>query len=161
MTGRREEIVTRLEADAAATADFFKGLTAAQLAAQVYHEGASWTARQVLAHLVTIEQSMQRLFSDMLAGIPDSSRGFDIERFNRSQPRKLDGLGLDELIARFREVRARTVAKIASMSDEDLDREGWHPFHGAGRLERFLRWAYEHAQLHVDDVRRALEAAVV
>ncbi len=156
MSGRKEEIIRGLENNAARTIAFFEALTPAQLNTQVYHEGASWTARQVLAHLVTIEQSMQRLFSDIMAGIPDASKGFDIERFNRIQPQKLEGLSLAELIARFQAVREKTVLKVAAMHETDLDREGWHPFHGPGRLERFLRWAFEHAQLHLDDIGRVL-----
>jgi hypothetical protein len=42
------------------------------------------------------------------------------------------------------------------MAEGDLDREGRHVFLGHGRLERFVRWAYEHAHLHLEDVRRAL-----
>jgi uncharacterized damage-inducible protein DinB len=158
MSGRRTSLIEALQADAAATCAFFEGLTPDQLATQVYQDGAAWTARQVLAHLVTIENSMQRLFRDILAGIPDSSKGFDIERFNRTQPQKLKGLGLAELIARFQAVRAHTIATLEAMTESDLDREGWHPFHGAGRLERFVRWAFEHSRGHVDDIRRKLKA---
>lgn len=43
------------------------------------------------------------------------------------------------------------------MKDEDLDREGRHAFHGHGKLERFIVWAYEHASLHLDDIRKLLE----
>jgi hypothetical protein len=157
MTGRKEVIIEALKADAGATIAFFEELTPDQLATRIYPEGASWSARQVLAHLITIENSMQRLFRDILAGIPDSSRGFDIERFNRTQPQKLEGLGLTELTARFQTVRAQTIATVEAMTEGDLDREGWHPFHGAGRLERFVCWAFEHSRGHIDDIRRKLE----
>jgi hypothetical protein len=42
------------------------------------------------------------------------------------------------------------------MQEEDLDREGMHAFHGKGKLDRFIRWAYEHARLHEDDIREVL-----
>ncbi len=54
-------------------------------------------------------------------------------------------------------MRAETIAIVEGMSEADLDRVGHHPFHGHGRLERFVRWAYEHQRLHLEDVRRALE----
>jgi hypothetical protein len=41
--------------------------------------------------------------------------------------------------------------------EEDLDRgEGLHAFHGQGKLDRFIRWAYEHVRLHEEDIRKAL-----
>lgn len=43
------------------------------------------------------------------------------------------------------------------MTEADLDREGRHAFHGHGKLERFIRWAREHADLHMSDVRRVME----
>lgn len=99
---------------------------------------------------------MHNLFRNILADGPGDSGQFDIERFNRSQPAKLDGLPIAQVIARFRDVRAETVAIVAGMSEQDLERTGSHPFHGHGRLERFVRWAYEHAELHEADVRRVL-----
>jgi hypothetical protein len=157
VSGRIDDIVARLEEGAEATAAFFVSLTPEQLAVQVYAEGAQWNVRQVLAHLVTIERSMQWLFRDILAGGEGSPQDFDLERFNRSQPARLDALSLDVLLALFAVTRAETVAIVEGMADGDLDREGRHAFLGVDRLERFVRWAYEHARLHEEDVREALD----
>lgn len=100
---------------------------------------------------------MHWLFNDILAGGPGSPEGFDVDRFNRTQPAKLDGLTLDELVKRFTTVRQETIAIVKNMSDKDLDREGRHAFHGQGKLGRFIHWAYEHVRLHEDDVRKALK----
>jgi hypothetical protein len=53
-------------------------------------------------------------------------------------------------------VRGETVRIVREMQEEDLDREGLHAFHGRGRLDRFIRWAYEHVHLHEEDIRRRL-----
>jgi hypothetical protein len=156
MTDRQTDIIKELTKAAAETEDFFRGLSPERLEAAVYADGAHWNVRQVLAHLITIERSMHRLFRNILEGGPGAPKDFDIERFNRSQPRKLEGLSLDELLAQFHEVRRETISIVASMKEADFDRTGWHPFHGDGRLERFIRWAYEHIRLHQDDIRRAL-----
>jgi hypothetical protein len=99
---------------------------------------------------------MQALFRDMLAGGPGSPENFDVMRFNRSQPQKLDHLSMTELIDRFKAVRRETIAIVATMAENDLDRRGRHVYLGPDRLERYLRWAYEHARLHEEDVRQAL-----
>jgi hypothetical protein len=157
MMDRRKEIAGMLGSAADDTVRLFASLSPQELQAPVYTDEVRWNARQVLAHLVTIEKSMHRLFRDMLAGGPGSPEDFDVTRFNRTQPRKLDALSIEDLIGRFRSVRKETIAIVEAMSDADLDREGRHVFLGHGRLEGFIRWAYEHARLHEDDVRRALQ----
>ena len=78
------------------------------------------------------------------------------DRFNLTQVPKLDHHSIDELIEKFKAVRKETIAIVSRMTDADLDREGRHAFHGQGKLGRFIRWAYEHVDLHIEDIRKAL-----
>ncbi len=157
MADRRQALITELEKAAEEVVVFFAALTPAQLERPVYTESIQWNVRQVLAHLVTIEKSMHWLFRNLLDGGAGAPEDFDIDRFNRSQPAKLDHLALAEVIDQFRDVRTETIAIVAGMADADLNREGRHPFHGHGRLERFIRWAYEHQRFHINDVRQVLD----
>jgi len=157
MKDRRDAITAELERNLSETVSLFQSLSPDELQTQLYSDGARWTVRQVLAHFVAIEGSMQWLFKNMLSGGPGAPPDFDFERFNRSQTPKFDGLTLDELIERFTAVRQETIRIVRGMKEEDLDREGLHAFHGRGRLDRFIRWAYEHVRLHADDVRRVLK----
>jgi len=157
MSDRRTAIAAELERGLSETVAFFQSLSPAELGAPVYSDGARWTVRQVLAHFIAIEGSMQKLFKNMLAGGPGAPPDFDFERFNRTQTPKFDGLSPEELISRFQAVRQETVRIVREMQEEDLDREGLHAFHGRGRLERFIRWAYEHVRLHEEDIRRVLK----
>ena len=157
MDSRRDGIIAELSNNEEEIITFFKSLNAGQLEMIVYPEDPGWTVQQVLAHFITIEGPMQCLFKDILAGGPGSPEDFDINRFNRTQPRKLDGLSLDELFDKYRSVRRDTIALVEGMEDKDLDREGRHAFHGHGKLERFIVWAYEHARLHLDDIRKILQ----
>ena len=157
MSDRHETILKNLEKNLDDSIAFFKSLSPAELSTRVYQDGAQWTAQQVLAHFITIEQSMQWLFKNILAGGPGSPEGFDFERFNRSQPKKLDGKTIDALSALFESVRNDTIAIVRSMSDNDLDREGRHAFHGHGKLERFITWAYEHVDLHLQELQKILK----
>ena len=156
MKDRKQAITAELIKAADETASLYSALGPEQLECPVYTESIQWNVRQVLAHLVTIEKSMHWLFRNLLDGGPGAPEDFDIERFNRSQPAKLDHLSVPALIEQFRAVRTETIAIVTGMADSDFDREGRHPFHGHGRLERFIRWAYEHQRLHEDDVRRAI-----
>ncbi len=156
MTDRLDRIITELKHNEEEIITFYKSLNSKQLALTVYPEDPGWTVQQVLAHFITIEGTMQWLFRDILSGGPGSPEDIDVDRFNRTQPKKLDGLSLDELFARFKSVRGETIGIVEGMSDEDLNREGRHAFHGLGKLERFIVWAYEHARLHLDDIRSVL-----
>ena len=131
---------------------FFKSLSPEQLSTEIYQEGARWTALQVLAHFITIERSMHWLFNNILSGGEGSPKDFDVDRFNKHQTVKLYGIPLDELIEKFTQVRYETIALVETMSESDLDREGYHAFHGHGRLERFIHWAYEHNRMHEDEI---------
>jgi hypothetical protein len=157
MTDRRDAIAGELERGLAETVSLFKSLSRDELRTQLYQDGAQWTVQQVLAHFTAIERSMQALFRNILAGGPGAPPDFDFERYNRSQTGKYDGLTLDELIDRFMEVRQETIRIVREMKEEDLDREGMHAFHGHGRLDRFIRWAYEHVRIHENDIREALK----
>jgi hypothetical protein len=124
MADRRADIMAGLEKGCEDSIAFFKSLTAEELTAQVYQDGAKWTARQVLAHFITVERSMHWLFKNIASGGSGSPEDFDIERFNRTQTSKLDGLTLDELISQFKAVRDDTISFVRELSEDDLDREG-------------------------------------
>ena len=160
MMTRQADIIAILRSSADKTVQLFIKLSPEQLQMPVYSEEVQWTVRQVLAHLVTIEKTMHWLFRNMLDGGPGSPDDFDVARFNRTQPQKLDHLSLQQLLQRFTTVREETIAIVAGMADADFDRKGRHVFLGHDRLERFIRWAYEHARLHEDDVRKALAPSV-
>jgi hypothetical protein len=156
MADRRADIMAELEKGGEESIAFFKSLTAEELTVQVYQDGAKWTAKQILAHFITIERSMHWLFKNISSGGSGAPEDFDIERFNRTQTSKLDEFTLDELISQFRTVREETISIVKEFSEDDLDREGLHAFHGFGKLERFIRWAYEHARIHENEIRQAL-----
>ncbi len=156
MIDRKNNIINELEKAGAETVVFYNSLTPDELNVFVYDEEVQWTVRQVLAHFITIEQSMQWLFSNILEGGPGSPENFDLDHFNRTQPAKLDGLSLEKLLDRFKAVRSETIAIVAGMAEADFDRTGRHAFHGHGKLERFIRWAYEHQRLHTEDIHKAL-----
>jgi len=129
MTDGRTEIIAELEDNLKNFISFFGSLSDEQLRVQVYTDGAKWTVKQVLAHFITIERSMHWLFKNMLSGGSGSPDDFDVDRFNLTQPLKLDGLIVEELIEQFKSVRENTIAIVRGMTEQDLNRAGRHPFH--------------------------------
>ncbi len=156
---RRSAILASLESGMNRTIVFFNSLSPRDLDIQVYPDGAQWTVKQVLAHFVAIEKSMHWLFRNILAGGPGSPQDFDVDRFNLKQTARFDDCPVHELVRHFGEIRKETMRIVSGMSDGDLDRQGWHVFHGRGRMERFIRWAYEHAQAHEEEIKAVLGSA--
>lgn len=159
MADRIPSLVNRLREKGAQSAAFFRALRPADWERAVYSEGAAWNARQVLCHFVAAERAFLPLFEDVLAGGAGAPEGFDLDRFNESQVRKLDALPPEDLIRQFEAARADLVALVAGMQESDLDRVGRHPWLGVDRLEAFARLIYRHNMLHERDIRRALGGA--
>ncbi len=154
---RRQDIIDALQQGLDHCVRFFRSLSTEQLAQEVYQDGARWTTHQIVAHLITIERSMQWLFRNILAGGEGSPKNFDVDRFNLHQTAKLSGFGFEALLEQLQQVRQETMGMVAAMTEVDLDREGYHAFHGHGRLERFIHWAHEHAAMHVADIEKVLK----
>ncbi len=51
--------------------------------------------------------------------------------------------------------REETIVLVESMKDNDLDREGRHPYFGFLALEKMLKLIYRHNMIHERDIRRA------
>ena len=123
----------------------------------VYSEGQTWTARDVLAHLVSAERGHQRLIADVAAGGSGSPPDLNVDEYNRRHVAALAGRSPADLLADFRSVRAETVALVAGLSDDDLARRGNHPALGPDTaLDDFIRIVFMHVKLHQRDLTRAV-----
>jgi uncharacterized protein (TIGR03083 family) len=149
-------LAERLRAEGDKTLTFFAGLSPAQWQASVYTEGETWTIRSVLAHYVTAEKGFVSIFNSIREGGPGVHEDFDIDRYNASQQKKTGELSPAELLEQFRSVRARMVALVASMSADDLARQGRHPFLGQTTLDEMIKMVYRHNQIHYRDLRKIL-----
>ena len=136
---------------------YFTPLTDEQWKAEVYTEGATWTIRSVLAHFVTSERGLLRLFQTIREGGPGAAEDFSIDYYNARQQEKTKDLAPQVLLDQFVTVRANTVKWVSGLSDEDLEIEGRHPFIGQTQLVEMLKMLYLHNQLHFRDFRKLVE----
>ncbi len=153
-----EFLAERLQTEGEKTAAFFAALSTAQWQTPVYTEGQTWTVRSVLAHFVTAERGFLNLFADIRAGGPGASEDFDIDRYNASQQEKTIEISPVELLNQFRTVRAQMTALVASFTQEDLQKQGRHPFLGLTTLAEMVKMVYRHNQIHLRDLRKLLES---
>src|SRR5512134_314999 len=100
------ELAGKLRSEGDKLAAIFSRLTDDQWQAEVYTEGATWTVRSTLAHFVTAERGLLKLFEQIRQGGAGASEDFSIDRYNAAmQERTRDNAPYD-LLEQFRQVRA-------------------------------------------------------
>ncbi len=66
---------------------------------EVYTEGDTWTIRNVLAHFVTSERGLLKLFERIRQGGLGAEDNFSIDHYNARQKHKTKDLTPQELLA--------------------------------------------------------------
>ena len=150
-------LAERLKTEGEKATAYFAELNDEQWQTEVYTEGDTWTIRSILAHFVTSERGLLKLFESVRQGGPGASDDFSIDRYNAHQQEKTKNLTAPELLEQFAEVRAETVKWTSELSQEDLAIEGHHPFMGQVTLAEMLKMIYLHNQLHFRDLRKLVK----
>jgi len=157
MPERKTQIIERLKSEGAETLTFFRDLPAESWSMQVYDIGPEWDVREVLCHFVAAETSLTELFRRIIASGEGVADDFDIDRWNNSKVSKMKDMPPDGLAMEFEKRRGATIAWAQTLSEDDLDKVGRHPFLGMDKVENMLKLLYRHNMLHQRDVRKVLQ----
>ncbi len=151
------ELAEKLKTEGERMLAFFAELTDEQWVGEVYTEGETWTILNVLAHYVTSERGLVRLFERIRTTGEGAADDFSIDRYNASQQEKTKDLTPAELLEQYKQIRAESVQWVSGLKDEELDIKGRHPFLGETVIREMIKMLYLHNQLHYRDVKRALK----
>jgi len=151
------QLADKLKTEGEKFAALFAGLTDDQWQSEVYTEGETWTLRNVLAHFVTSERGLVKLFERIRQTGEGSSDDFSIDRYNAAQQQKTKELAPQELLEQYKAVRADSVAWTLSISELDLEKQGRHPFIGMTSIREMIKMLYLHNQLHYRDMKKVLK----
>jgi hypothetical protein len=157
MSEQAAKLANRLIKEGEKTKYFFSNIPQEILGESLYSEGASWTVQQVLVHLVEAEDSLKHLFQFIVEGGGGVPQDFDLNRYNERAVEKLEGLSIEELASMFEARRKLMVEFVQSLSVEDLNKEGFHPFLGQAPVKEMIRLFYLHTQIHMRDIRKLLD----
>ena len=157
MSDHAEKTAKRLEREGEKTARFFSELPVDIWEKIAYTDGAAWQVQQVLAHIVETESALPRLFKHIVDGGSGVPQDFDLDEYNEQTVRPLEQTAPEQLLTLFSERRKQTVAFVRGLTDEDLSKEGYHPFLGQAEVKEMIRLFYLHVQLHIRDVRSLIE----
>ena len=151
------ELAEKLKTEGERMLAFFAELTDEQWVGEVYTEGETWTILNVLAHYVTSERGLVRLFERIRTTGEGAADDFSIDRYNTAQQEKTKDLTPAELLEQYKQIRAESVQWVSGLKDEELDIKGRHPFLGETVIREMIKMLYLHNQLHYRDVKRALK----
>lgn len=164
----KEQLLQALRSSEQQLADTIGAIDPAALDAGCYENG--WNARQVLAHIASIEWTYPKVLdlaatgaSDTAAAQPSASRppaSGGIGSYNDRQIEKRAEATVAELLDEFRENRAKTIAAIESADETLLGRT----VRSAGGIEGpaatvLQTLAVGHLMLHLNDIKAAVKQA--
>src|SRR5512145_633915 len=121
-----EELITKLEKGRQKTLATFSTLTAGQWQQTVYTE-PHWQVRALLAHLVSAENQLLRLAQDTASGGQGAPSGFDIDKYNADEQKRLEGQSEQALLGELEEARHRTMEWVGVLGPDELGKIGYHP----------------------------------
>lgn len=154
------ELAEKLKAEGEKFVGIFTALNDEQWRTEVYTEGTIWTIRNVLAHFVTSERGLIKLFEQIRQGGAGSSEDFSIDRYNASMQARTKDASPQQLLGQYKSVRAESVAWVLGLRESELEIHGRHPFLGQTIIREMIKMLYLHNQIHYRDMRKALKESV-
>lgn len=123
---------------------------------EVYSEGAGWTARQLLIHLMVSDRGHNNMIMAIARGENTIPEDFDLERFNRRSVEKRAETTVEEARAALMQTAAERDAWLDTIDDAALDKQGRHGSMRILSIAEILKVVAGHDRTHADDIARAL-----
>ena len=150
-------LAAKIESEGEKVVEVFSRLTPDQWQALVYTEGGTWTVRNVLAHFVTSERGLLKLFEQIRQGGAGAAEDFSIDRYNAAMQERTQAASPQELLQHYREIRAKAVAWVSSLKESDLELTGRHPYLGQTVIREMIKMLYIHNLTHLRDMKKVIQ----
>ncbi len=151
------ELSEKLKSEGDRMLSIFSGLGDDQWKQEVYTEGTLWTIRDVLAHFVTSERGLIKLFEQIRQGGTGAASDFSIDRYNAAMQERTKEMTPQELLEQYRQVRVNSVEWVYGLNEAELEITGRHPFLGQTVIREMIKMLYIHNLTHIRDMKRTLK----
>lgn len=151
------DLAEKLKSEGDRFVSMFSRLTDDQWDQEVYTEGTTWTIRNVLAHFVTSERGLLKLFERIRQGGEGSPDDFSIDRYNAAMQARTKESSPQELIEQYKEVRAHAIQWVSGLTESELEMTGRHPFLGHSAIRDMIKMLYIHNLDHYRDMKKVLK----
>ena len=91
----------------------------------VFQDRNRWSIQENVGHILDLEELWSGRLEELLVG-NRQLRGADLEN-RKTHEANHNCRSIDELLKEFRSTRMTTVARLESLSNEDLERQALHP----------------------------------
>ena len=152
------ELAKKLKAEGEKMVSIFSGFSIDQWSQDVYTEGATWTIRNILAHFVTAERGLIKLFEQIRQGGAGAADDFAIDRYNAAMQERAKDLTPQELLEQYKQVRSNSVAWVSGLKEDELEIIGRHPFLEVTTIREMIKLLYIHNQTHYRDMKKAMNS---
>jgi len=158
MNDPKPEIIQKLNETRAELLAFLRRLDEAQWETAVYSEGETWTAADVVRHLVNAESGMTGLIVQWQMGNDPVPPDFDLARFNKSVVARAKNKTPAELLAEMETNRANLLQVIDGLEEDDWQKNGRHASRQILTIEQTCRLIADHEATHLQDLQAGLGA---
>jgi uncharacterized damage-inducible protein DinB len=151
------DLADKLKAEGEKVISAFSGFTEHEWTREVYTEGTTWTIRNVLAHFVTSERGLIKLFEQIRLGGSGAADDFSIDRYNAAMQERTKEASPAELIEQFKQIRETSIAWVSRLKEEELEIIGRHPFLQRTTIREMIKLLYIHNMTHFRDMKKAMK----
>jgi hypothetical protein len=152
------ELANKLKSEGEKFVSIFSNMTDAQWSQEVYTEGGTWTIRNILAHFVTAERGLVKLFEQIRLGGAGAADDFSIDRYNAAMQERTKELPPQELIEQYKQVRANSVTWVSGLQENELEIVGRHPFLQVTTIREMIKLLYIHNLDHYRDMKKVIRS---
>jgi hypothetical protein len=124
---------------------------------QVYSDGAAWTVRQLLIHLMVTDKGHNNTLKGIANGEETIPADFDLERFNRRSVEKRAETSVEEARTSLSTTAAEREAWLDTVGDTALDKKGRHGSMRILSIEEITQVIADHDRDHGNDIAKALK----
>ena len=151
------DLAEKLKSEGEKFIAIFSGFREDQWSQEIYTEGSTWTIRNVLAHFVTSERGLLKLFEQIRQGGPGAAVDFSIDRYNAAMQERTRELSPAELIEQYKQARDHSIAWVSALKLEELEIMGRHPFLQMTTIREMIKMLYIHNMTHYRDMKKAMK----
>ena len=123
---------------------------------KVYGEGQDWTVRDVVSHLIDSENGMSIHIYKIRKGRDTVPEGFDLDQWNAGVRDRIGDASPEELRQQLVAVRKRLLDGLATITGDEWQLTGRHPFRGIISIEQYFETITDHETLHASHIRQAI-----
>jgi uncharacterized damage-inducible protein DinB len=118
----------------------------------IYHDGAQWTLRQLLIHLMVVDAGQNNVTMAVAEGKNLIPEDYDINRFNSSSVGKRKDVTVAEARTALAQSRDSLIAWLNQIDDSVLEKEGRHAILQTMTIDQMLGVIASHEEGHTKDI---------